>query len=123
MVNVPTLNARFSFTSTYSVSISTLDSNAFPQDWKGYLIVSSEWRGREGELDRYGPIITIRHPSWTEQAPWLDIPLMVFTRKQWHSVMNEDLVVSAAPTPPGDIGRNAKYVFALPPRYFHAEAK
>ena len=44
---------------------------------------------------------------------------MVFTHKQWKSVYKEDLVVSAAPFPPGEIGRNAKYVFATPPRFYY----
>ena len=42
---------------------------------------------------------------------------MVFTPAQWRSVRQEKFLVSAAPFGPGELGRNSKYVFALPPRY------
>jgi hypothetical protein len=38
---------------------------------------------------------------------------MIFTLAQW----SQDLIVSAAPVPPSELGRNTRYVFALPPRY------
>jgi hypothetical protein len=43
----------------------------------------------------------------------------VFTRKQWREVNDTVLDVTAAPFPPGEIGRNNKYVFAVPPRFFY----
>jgi hypothetical protein len=45
---------------------------------------------------------------------------MVFTRAQWRSVQQEKFLVSAAPFGPEEIGRNSRYVFALPPRYNYA---
>jgi hypothetical protein len=42
---------------------------------------------------------------------------MVFTKAQWKLVGEGKLIVSAAPIGPGILGRNAKYVFALPPRF------
>ena len=42
---------------------------------------------------------------------------MIFTLEEWHQVEQNNLVVSAAPIGPDELGRNSKYVFALPPRY------
>jgi hypothetical protein len=42
---------------------------------------------------------------------------MVFTLAQWRLVATEKVGVSAAPIGSTELGRNAKYVFALPPRY------
>jgi hypothetical protein len=45
---------------------------------------------------------------------------MVFTKAQWQLIEEHRLIVSAAGIGPGEIGRNKKYVFALPPRYNYA---
>jgi len=66
---------------------------------------------------RQGPIISIRHPLWTKENPRQDIPVMVFTRKQWDSLLKDDFHIGAAPIGPSELGRNHKYVFALPARY------
>jgi hypothetical protein len=42
---------------------------------------------------------------------------MVYTLDQWNQVQQGTLVVTAAPFPPSELGRNKTYVFALPPRY------
>src|SRR5262249_29666670 len=67
-----------------------------------------------------GPIVTIRHPSWVPEVPRQDIPIMVFTRAQWRSVQQGKFLVSTAPFGPGGIGRNSRYVLALPPRHNYA---
>jgi hypothetical protein len=46
-----------------------------------------------------------------------DIPIMAFTPAQWQLIEKEDMAVSAAPMGPSELGRNAKYVLALPARY------
>jgi hypothetical protein len=87
-----------------------------PSDWKGYTVHSETWEGTtqtDPPRKEHGPKIILRDPRWTESAPRQDIPIMVFTLSQW----NQDLVVSAAPVPPSELGRNTHYVFALPPRY------
>ena len=84
--------------------------------WKGYANV-----GPHGDAtDAHGPIVTIRHPLWVSEVPRQDIPIMVFTRAQWRSLRQEKFLVSAAPFAPGELGRNSRYVFALPPRYDYA---
>jgi hypothetical protein len=86
-----------------------------PASWKGYTIVE---RGcAAGNAADCVPEILIRYPRWTAENPWEDIPIMILTRAQWRAVEKGDLSVSAAPFPPGELGRNRKYVFALPPRW------
>jgi hypothetical protein len=104
-----------------------------PEDWKGYSIVPGQWHGYRnvgpnGEADiAQGPIITIRHPNWTSKEPYQDIPIMVFTPAQWYSVTHPDapgaFLISAAPIGPEELGRNRRYIFALPPRYNYAFPK
>jgi bla regulator protein blaR1 len=100
-----------------------------PQTWKGYSILESTWsgapigaaqQGTQATQNESGPELTIRHPLWTDANPRQDIPIMIFTRPQWELIAKNELIVSPAPIGPGEIGRNAKYVFALPPRYNYA---
>ncbi len=95
---------------------------SLPESWRGYSIVVSHWQGypinaSASEKTQQGPIISIRDPRWTSAAPRQDIPIMIFTTGQWRAVQHEELNVTAAPFGPGELGRNQKYVFALPPRY------
>ena len=46
-----------------------------------------------------------------------DIPVMIFTLNQWEDLWQEKFHIGAAPIPPSELGRNARYVFALPARY------
>jgi hypothetical protein len=98
-----------------------------PASWNGFSIIESDWHGSvfDQGFDKptkevSGPLISIRHPLWTEANPRQDIPIMIFTRAQWKYVEEDRIVVSAAPVGPGEIAHNAKYVFALPPRYNYA---
>jgi hypothetical protein len=95
-----------------------------PASWKGYTVLHEEWKGGNnngsGDFER-GPIITLRHPKWTKDDPRQDIPIMIFTLAQWKAIESDELFVSAAPIGPGELARNRKYVFALPPRYNNAD--
>lgn len=85
--------------------------------WSGYHNTG----GPNGdETITTGPIISIRHPQWTSADPRQDIPIMVFTVAQWKALEKDKFSVSAAPIKPGELGRNRKYVFALPPRFDYA---
>ena len=91
-----------------------------PESWRGYSIVRSDWQGSvNGEhgdqVVTKGPIVSIRNPAWHTDESHQDIPIMIFTRAQWRSLGK--FYVSAAPFPPSELGRNSKYVFALPARY------
>lgn len=94
-----------------------------PESWKNYEIVTGKWEGLSindsaGEkVVETGPMISIRHPLWTSANPRQDIPIMVFTLAQWNSLQKEEFHIGAAPIGPSELGRNNKYVFALPARY------
>ena len=92
---------------------------SLPESWQGYSIIAENWEGidPESSTKENGPLISIRHPQWTEQNPRQDIPIMVFTHHQWNLIQQEELSVGAAPIPPKELDRNTKYVFALPARY------
>jgi hypothetical protein len=89
-----------------------------PADWKGYTIVVEKWSGTalDSEKTESGPQLLIRHPKWTKDDPWQDIPIMIFTPSQWKMAVADNLAVSAAPIGPAKLGSNQNYVFALPPR-------
>jgi hypothetical protein len=95
---------------------------SLPASWKGYSIVMDQWQGyasgEQGDvLVEHGPLISIRHPLWTAANPRQDIPIMVFTLSQWDALEREEFHIGAAPIGPSELGRNTKYVFALPARY------
>ena len=92
-----------------------------PASWTGYSIINSNWNGNLIEVTDSpkvtGPEISIRHPLWTVEVPRQDIPILILTLDQWNLVQQEKLSLGAAPIPPSELGRNSKYVFALPARY------
>jgi hypothetical protein len=90
-----------------------------PADWKGYKIVTEKWSGTvlDTQKSESGPQLLIRNPKWTENDPWQDIPIMIFTPSQWKIVAADNMAVSAAPIGPAELGQNKNYVFALPPRW------
>lgn len=96
-----------------------------PVSWEGYYIIISKWEGytpgAKGDVAvEQGPIISIRHPKWTSANPRQDIPIMVFTLAQWDSLQQGKFHIGAAPINPSELGRNTKYLFALPARYNYA---
>jgi hypothetical protein len=100
-------------------------SLTLPTSWTGYTILTEQWQGLvaapEGEaVEEKGLLISIRHPLWTSANPRQDIPIMVFTLSQWDSLQKGNFHIGAAPIGPSELGRNAKYVFALPARYNYA---
>lgn len=101
-------------------------SFSLPKSWKGYTIVTDRWEGlsleeaKKSKVIESGPILLIRHPQWTRQNQRQDIPIMIFTREQWNMLQQEKFHIGAAPMGPKEIGRNSRYVFALPARYNYA---
>jgi hypothetical protein len=97
-------------------------SVSLPVDWRGFSVVNSMWEGfavKEGtsKVVQTGPMISLRNPKWTSKAPMQDIPIMIFTINQWNSLQRDEFHIGAAPVNPSELGRNNKYVFALPARY------
>jgi len=104
-------NARYGFTFT------------LPLSWTGYAIVNTTWQGwssKSGKVVETGPLLSIRHPLWTAANKRQDIPILIYTLAQWSALGKEVFNMGAAPIPPSELGRNAKYVFALPARYNYA---
>ncbi|OPX86795.1 MAG: hypothetical protein A4E53_02827 [Pelotomaculum sp. PtaB.Bin104] len=99
---------------------------ALPKSWENYSIVIDKWEGtavagaQSGKIVEIGQIIKIRHPQWTAKEPRQDIPIMIFTPDQWNLLQKAEISVGAAPIPPSELGRNNKYIFALPARYNYA---
>ncbi len=87
-----------------------------PKDWKGYTLVP-------GTI-QFGEIITLRHPLWTKENPYMDIPILIYPIAQWQvwEKNNFEGYPTAAPMGPTERGRNAKYVFATAPRYNYSFA-
>jgi hypothetical protein len=96
-------------------------SITLPVSWKGYTTIAESWTGTNVDDSKapsiQGPKLFIRHPLWTKEVPRQDIPIMVFTMDQWALIQQEKLSVGAAPIGPSELGRNEKYIFALPARY------
>jgi hypothetical protein len=88
---------------------------ALPAGWAGFKVLTDPWYGDDNVES--GPKFTIRNPRWTKESPYQDIPILVFTLAQWRAVESGDFNVSAAPIGPNELGRNQRYVFALPPRF------
>lgn len=89
---------------------------SLPETWKGYSVVEDKWSSSpDGTYS--GPVIKIRHPSWTAEAPRQDIPIMVISLNQWSLLQEGKFNIGAAPVGPAELGPNNKWVFALPARY------
>jgi hypothetical protein len=96
---------------------------SLPQAWKGYTIVTEQWEAsdaQKGTVER-GPIVCIRHPDWSKETPWQDIPIMVFTLTQWESAEKGNFYAGGSAIGFHELGRNRKYAFALSSRYNEAE--
>lgn len=93
-----------------------------PKNWTGYSVVVEKWEGTylDNSIKIEGPKISLRHPLWTTETPRQDVPIMVFSIAEWNSILEKKLSAGAAPIAPSELGRNAKYVFALPARYNYA---
>jgi hypothetical protein len=96
---------------------------SLPTSWQRYQTVKEEWEGlslEEGENEKVaarGLLLKIRHPLWTKEQPRQDIPIMILTLDQWVDLQAAKFHIGAAPIGPKELGRNDKYVFALPARY------
>ncbi|MCX6703695.1 MAG: hypothetical protein NTV02_03340 [Candidatus Zambryskibacteria bacterium] len=104
----PTTEVPISVTyknNTYGFSLS------LPKEWQGYTLVP-------GSL-QFGEVITLRHPLWTKENIYMDVPILIYTIAQWQKweANNFEGYPTAAPIGPTERGRNARYVFATAPRY------
>src|SRR5579864_9292218 len=97
-----------------------------PASWKGCRIVEDTWggytnTGHGDETVESGPQINIVNPRGKKSDQYQDISIMVFTLRQWKALQDDKFFVSPAPIGPGELGRNGKYVFAIPPRMINPD--
>lgn len=100
-------------------------SFSLPESWRGYAVLTSTWEGNaigeKGDTPAAkGPLLLIRNPKWTVENKYQDIPIMVFTLAEWDRLQHDEFHIGAAPINPSELGRNARYIFALPARYNYA---
>ena len=95
---------------------------SLPRSWKGHSVVAGRWQDTpQDQVRQSGPEITLRHPQWTDENRRQNITIMVFTHSQWNSLQQGDFDVSASSVGPGELGRNRRYVFAMPPRMIDSD--
>jgi hypothetical protein len=97
-----------------------------PDSWKGCSVVMDEWdaplmKSPSDSTDKAigterGSIIVLRHPLWRTNNLYQDIPIMVFTRKQWQEE-HDGLFFPYAGGLISEMWHNNKYVFGLYSRY------
>lgn len=98
-------------------------SISLPLSWEKYSVTIDKWTGYSigDELGEApftdGPVVSIHNPKWTEINSYQDIPIMVFTIRQWELLSQDKFHIGAALIGPSELGRNSKYVFGLPARY------
>jgi hypothetical protein len=98
-----------------------------PASWRGYTVSTEPFEVSLSSPDyqheigtEHLRIITLRNPQWTANDPYKDIPMIVYTRRQWDEEQHERLNTHAG----GymiELGHNESYVFGLPNRYYIVE--
>lgn len=104
-------NAEYDFTFT------------LPASWSGYSVLVQQWEGQSylaaadnAVVTEHGPVIVLRHPQWTAEDHYQDIPIQVFTRSQWEDHHLGKFSIGAGGFQ-DEIGQNPKYVFAISSRF------
>jgi hypothetical protein len=93
-----------------------------PESWRGYSVLTQRWQatvhGNEGENigSEDGPVIVLRNPQWRADDPWQDIPIMIFTRRQWEDE-HAGLLSPFAGGVIYELGHNDRNVFGIYSRF------
>ena len=118
-IKVTTNNTSTTTTTTVPVATTEYKNGEYgfgltlPKSWTDFSVIEDVWEGGS----ETGPLFSIRHPDWEYKSPRQDIPVMVFTLAQWADMQADKFHIGAAPINPSELGKNAKYVFAIPARY------
>jgi hypothetical protein len=87
-----------------------------PATWQGYTVLTEQWDAPLRSVDykseigrEHGPIIILRRP---QDGPWQDIPVMVFTHRQWVA-QQQDRCFPYAGGVIDELWHNRNYVFGL----------
>ena len=64
-----------------------------PAEWQGYLPIIQSWDAALWSADHQtvigverGAVVVLRNPRWRPEDPYQDVPIMVFTRRQWDAL-------------------------------------
>ncbi len=100
-----------------------------PAAWRGYSVSVQQL-----DDERYSPggatqivvgntsMSVLRHPQWQPNAPYQDIPILVFTRDQWDAFHHGELWPSLfAGGTIDELWHNGRFVFAMWSRYNAAD--
>src|SRR5205823_5107300 len=94
-----------------------------PESWRGFSVLVPQWEGQtylaaadKVAVTEHGPVIVLRHPLWQTSVHYQDIPILVFTRKQWEAHHQGRFSIGAGGVDE-EIGHNLKYVFAISSRF------
>ncbi|HSY18535.1 MAG TPA: hypothetical protein VK815_09390 [Candidatus Acidoferrales bacterium] len=102
---------------------------SLPAGWQGYSVLMQPWDGGDYSraLDKivvteHGQAIVLRHPRWQTNDLYQDIPIVVFTHRQWaeeqQGKMWPDIYAGGVID---ELWHNRKYVFAISSRYNAAD--
>jgi hypothetical protein len=97
-----------------------------PANWQGYsvgvhMLEDTKYSPAEDKQVVVGftPMFILRNPQWQTNAPYQDIPIIVFTRDQWDALHRGELWPSLfAGGAMDELWHNEKYVFAMSSRTF-----
>ena len=94
-----------------------------PASWQGYSVLAQQWDGETSlpAVDRtaimeHGPMIVLRHPQWKPDDRYQDIPVLVFTRRQWDAEHHGKFCIGAGGIDE-EIAYNPNYAFAISSRF------
>jgi hypothetical protein len=96
-----------------------------PNSWRGYSVLTEHWDGEKysPSQDRtielaHGPIILLSNPLWKTNDLYQDIPIYVFTRRQWDDDKSGEMSAEGAGGVMYELWHNDKYVFGIHSRTF-----
>ncbi len=96
-----------------------------PDAWRGYSVLTNYWDGQAYSpvQDKIielasGPIIVLRNPLWKTNDPYQDIPIYVFTRRQWDDIHLGKYDAAGAGGLIEELWHNDEYVFGIHSRTF-----
>lgn len=94
-----------------------------PASWRGHTVLTEPFEVSLRSADyqdeigmEHLQIVTLRNPRWTANAPYKDVPIIVYTHKQWDEEHQERLSTHAGGSMI-ELWHNQKYVFGLSSRY------
>jgi hypothetical protein len=85
-----------------------------PASWQGYSVIAKQWISASPKQTGLVPMIVLRHPCWKTDDRYEDIPILVFTRRQWEATASDNIFAGGVAE---EVGQNREYVFAIHNRF------